>query len=308
MKLPIAIFFILSSQIVFSKTLWNLNYANRDLSSFYVNNKKLKISKGKGDPVPEGWEIKYKKLKNQGITKADFPFQWGLIDLTSGKVLSKSLTPRKLFYGASTTKIMVGSAFLQKVENPYSSKYFQDLLKMIVVSSNPSWRTVQYAAGGGNMEQGRLEVHSFTQNLGLERTRAFWGYSSTMNGLHGNEINVEEFIDFMQQLYRGEFYGSEMIFKIMLAGQKGYDMSKRFLPKTVLIANKGGRYDGPTTNPDTGSRTNPDGSKFKVRVRHQALFLRDKQKDYLMVIFSDLGKEIDLSIMAYGLYHEYINQ
>ena len=129
-----------------------------------------------------------------------------------------------------------------------------------------------------------------------------------MNGLHGNEINVSEFSEFMQKLYRGEFYGSELIFKIMLTGQKGYDMSKRFLPKSVMISNKGGRYDGPTTNPDTGRRTNPDGSKFTVRVRHQALFLKHDNKDYLMVIFSDLGKEIDMSVTAYGLFNEYINQ
>ena len=148
MKLLITIFLILLSQIVFSKVQWNLNYGDKDLSNFTVNNKKLKISLGKGDLPPQDWKVKYKRLKEKGVTEANFPFQWGLVDLASGKVLSKSLTPRKLFYGASTTKIMVGSAFLQKLENPYSSKYFQDLLNMIVVSSNPSWRTIQYATGG----------------------------------------------------------------------------------------------------------------------------------------------------------------
>ena len=75
-------------------------------------------------------------------------------------------------------------------------------------------------------------------------------------------------------------------------------MAKRFLPKSVMVANKGGRYDGRTTDPDTGESTNPDGTDFTVSVRHQALFLQHENKDYLMVIFSDLGKEVDLSVMA----------
>ena len=94
----------------------------------------------------------------------------------------------------------------------------------------------------------------------------------------------------------------------MLSGQKGYDMSKRFLPRSAMVANKGGRYDGATTNPDTGSQTNPDGTPFKVRVRHQALYIKHNSKDYLMVIFSDLGKELDLSVMSYGLFKEFISQ
>ena len=299
---------ILFSSVAFSKDLWTLNYETKNLSKYSVNGKKLSISFGKGDAPSQNWRQRYESLKKRGSEKSNFPFQWALIDLSNEHVLSSSRNTRKLFYGASTTKIMVGSAFLQTVEKPFESDYFQTLLNMIVVSSNPAWRTIQYATGRENMEQGRLEVHAFTRGLGLERTRAFWGYSSTMNGLHGNEVNVHEFTEFMLKLYRGEFFGSELIFKIMLTGQKGYDMSKRFLPKDVMVANKGGRYDGPTTNPDTGRRTNSDGSAFKVRVRHQALFLQYRGKDYLMTIFSDLGKEIDLSVMAYGLFQEFINQ
>ena len=296
------------SQSLTASILWDLKHDNLDLSKFIVNGKKLEISLGKGELPPRNWKENYEKLKGSGERIENYPFQWTLLNLNTGETLSESKTLKKLFYGASTTKIMVGSAFLQKQSSPTDSKYFQDLLDMIIVSSNPAWRKVQYACGDENMERGRLAVHGFTQSLGLERTRAFWGYSSTMNGLHGNEINIEEFKKFMMQMYKGDFLGSGLIFKMMLAGQKGYDMSKRFLPKDVMIANKGGRYDGKTTNPDTGRSTNPDGSDFKVRVRHQALFLRHDNTDYLMIIFSDLGKEIDLSIMAYGLFQEYINQ
>ena len=42
---------------------------------------------------------------------------------------------------------------------------------------------------------------------------------------------------------------------------------------------------------DTGRSTNPDGSKFRVRVRHQA-FLQHEGKDYLMTIFSDWEKRL----------------
>ena len=304
----IAIGILCLSFSTLANDLWNLNFEGVGLEQYKVNQKTSPSVREKGRKPVGDWKIRYEKLKKSGQELDNYPFQWEVVDLSTGKVLSKSNTTNKLFYGASTTKIMVGSAFLQTVENPFKSNYFQDLLDMIVVSSNPAWRKVQYATGGDNMEQGRLEIHSFTQALGLERTRAFWGYSSTMNGLHGNEINVSEFSQFMQKLYRGEFYGSELIFKIMLAGQKGYDMGKRFLPKTVMIANKGGRYDGPTTNPDTGRSTNPDGSKFRVRVRHQAFFLQHEGKDYLMTIFSDMGEEIDLSVMSYGLFEEFINQ
>ena len=129
-----------------------------------------------------------------------------------------------------------------------------------------------------------------------------------MNGLHGNEINVDEFMQFMKMLYRGEFVGSELIFKIMLTGQKGYDMSKRLLPSDVMIANKGGRCDCRTLNPDTQRGTYPDGTPFRVYVRHQSLFLQHDGTDYAMVIFSDLGEEIDLSVTAAGLFYDFIDR
>jgi len=308
MMFLISLFFAFFCQDSFSSDLWNLEYQNKNLGQFTVNNKKLSISYGKGETPTADWRKRYNTLKENGQKIDNYPFQWELIDLSTNQVLSKSKNTEKVFYGASTTKIMVGSAFLQTVDNPFQSTYFQDLLEMIVISSNPAWKKIQYATGGEDMEQGRLEIHLFAKSLGLLRTRAFWGYSSTMNGLHGNEINVVEFNQFMKKLYYGEFYGSELIFKIMLAGQKGYDMAKRFLPKNAMIANKGGRYDGKTTNPDTGRRTNPDGSAFKVKVRHQAFFLKYQEREYLFSIFSDLGEELDLSVMAYGLFEEFINQ
>ena len=307
MKILILLPLVFSFQLL-AQDLWNLDFGDKNLSNYTVNNQKLSISLGKGENPILNWREKYQQLKNQGQNIENFPFQWQLVDLSNNSVLSESKTIKKLFYGASTTKIIVGSSYLQTVEDPFEDKYFQDLLEMIVISSNTAWRKVQYACGREDMEQGRIEIHSFTQNLGLERTRAFWGTSSTMNDMHGNEINVSEFTSFMRKLYYGEFYGSELIFKIMLTGQKGYDMAKRFLPTSIKIANKGGRYDGQTTNPDTGLNQNPDGTPFLVKVRHQALFLQHQGKDYLMVIFSDLGKEIDLSVMAYGLFQEFINQ
>lgn len=308
MKIWILIFSALFCHFCFSEELWNLDYQGISLEDFSVNNNKLSISFGKGEEPIEDWKVRYQDLKSKGQKLDHYPFQWQLIDLSNNQVMSQSKNIEKVFYGASTTKIMVGSAFLQIVDNPIRSPYWQDLLDMIVISSNPAWKKIQFATGRDDMEQGRLEVHLFARSLGLERTRAFWGYSTTMNGLHGNEINVIEFNQFMRKLYYGEFYGSELIFKIMLAGQKGYDMSKRFLPKEVKIANKGGRYDGETTNPDTGLPTNPDGTLFTVRVRHQAFFINYRGHDYLFSIFSDLGKEIDLSVMAYGLFKEYISQ
>ena len=214
-----------------SSELWDLKYRDYDLSQFKVTHKNLSISYGKGEAPISHWKQKYEALKSKGLELENFPFQWQLVDLESGSVLSESKSLEKLFYGASTTKIIVGSAFLQTIEDPFLSTYFQDLLDMIVVSSNPSWRKIQYACGNENMERGRLEIHQFTQNLGLERTRAFWGYSSTMNGLHGNEINVLEFSQFMQKLYRGEFFGSELIFKIMLTGERVMTWQKDFCQK-----------------------------------------------------------------------------
>ena len=173
MKLSVYIFISIFSLSSFSNTLWSLGYESQNLSNYKVNGRKLSISHGAGEAPISDWKERYEKLKEKGMTVNNYPFQWQLIDLENNEILSESSTLDKLFYGASTTKIMVGSAFLQTVEDPFSSKYFQDLLNMIVVSSNPAWRTIQYATGGENMERGRLEVHSFTQNLGLTRTRAF---------------------------------------------------------------------------------------------------------------------------------------
>ncbi len=300
------IFSIIFSTVAHSN-LWDLNYGDKNLGEYTVNGKKLTISKGKGEKFTDEHRKLYQYLREQGQNNSYFPFQWKLVNLTTGEILDKSKAIDKVFYGASSTKIMVGSAFLQKEKDPFRSQYFQDLLNMIVVSSNSSWKVIQKAIGSGSTEEGRLYIHDFTKKLGLERTRGFWGYSSTMNGLHGNEINVEEFMRFMQMLYRGEFAGSELIFKIMLAGQKGYDMSKRLLPVDLMIANKGGRCDCRTLNPDTQRGTYPDGNPFRVYVRHQSLFLHHNGMDYAMVIFSDLGEEIDLSVTAAGLFYDFID-
>tara|TARA_B100000925_G_scaffold179951_1_gene135797 strand:+ start:325 stop:1245 length:921 start_codon:yes stop_codon:yes gene_type:complete len=288
-------------------SLWSLNYQGHNLENYSVNGKKLKISKGKGEAFTLEHQKKYLELRKKGKGNSYFPIQWKLVNLSTGETIDQSKSIDKVFYGASSTKIMVGSAFLQKEHNPFESIYFQNLLDMIVVSSNSAWKIVQKAIGNGDMEKGRLFIHQFTKDLGLDRTRGYWGYSSSMNGLHGNEINVVEFMKFMELLYRGEFRGSELIFKIMLTGQKGYDMAKRLLPSDVMIANKGGRCDCRTLNPDTESGTYPDGTPFRVYVRHQSLFLRHDNVDYAMVILSDLGEEIDLSVMAAGLFYEFIN-
>jgi hypothetical protein len=304
--LKIIFIFLVNLPLFSFAGLWDLKFEENNLSDFTVNNKVLSISKGKGEVFNDGHKKRYINLRKKGKANSYFPFQWKLVNLTTGEILDQSKSIDKVFYGASSTKIMVGAAFLQNQQAPFSSPYFQDLLDMIVVSSNTAWKTIQKAIGHGDMEKGRLFIHNFTQNLGLSRTRGYWGYSSTMNGLHGNEINVDEFMKFMGMLYRGEFKGSELIFKIMLTGQKGYDMAKRLLPPDVMIANKGGRCDCRTLNPDTESGTYPDGSPFRVYVRHQSLFLRYQNIDYAMVILSDLGEEIDLSVMAAGLFYDFI--
>ena len=172
-RISTIILFLISSSAFSS--LWNLNYKDKNLSNFTVNGKKLIISKGKGEVFTAQHRSLYENLRAQGKANSYFPFQWKLVNLSTGETIDQSKAIDKVFYGASSTKIMVGAAFLQKESDPFSSIYFQDLLNMIVVSSNTSWKVIQKAIGDGSTEQGRLFIHNFTKSLGLERTRGFWG-------------------------------------------------------------------------------------------------------------------------------------
>ena len=121
-----------------------------------------------------------------------------------------------------------GSYLFQEHGTP-SGSTLQSILNMIVASDNKDWSRVQLAIGKGNSEQSKQIMYDRTRELGFRRSRWFRGYMR--NGLHGNELTVLENLYLLENLYSNNFDFGHQVLKVMLCGQKGYDMAKKYLPK-----------------------------------------------------------------------------
>ena len=84
------IFLLLFYVISANASLWNLNYQGYNLENYTVNGKKLKISKGKGEVFTPEHQKKYLELRKKGKENSYFPFQWKLVNLSTGESVDQS--------------------------------------------------------------------------------------------------------------------------------------------------------------------------------------------------------------------------
>jgi hypothetical protein len=145
------------------------------LSEISVRGSKLSLTRGTGTAFTSSLLADYQNLKKATQTEPGHKVQWALMDLTSHRVVAKSLSSNKKLFGASSSKIYVASTFVEKQNAVLSDSQMQLMADMLVVSSNVAWINLQTQIGDGNPDKGRERINDFTKRMGYLNTRGYQG-------------------------------------------------------------------------------------------------------------------------------------
>ncbi|MCP4667942.1 MAG: serine hydrolase [Deltaproteobacteria bacterium] len=226
--------------------------------------------------------------------------QWVLSDLETGDILSQSKNAKKIFFGASASKIFVAAALLNKQKGKLTPSQFRLMTQMIVVSSNTAWLELQKQAGDGESDDsGREAVDRFTRKMGYENIRGFQGW--WRESMHGNELNALALSRFLFDTYHNTYPGAEILWKLMYACKTGTNKGNYYMPKGVYIGGKTGTYHGPNTSPRTMAWET-------IMARNHVMIFNMGGRQYGLSILSNRGKDRDVAILAGGLVREYIGE
>jgi hypothetical protein len=243
-----------------------------------------------------------KQKKQYCALRKNENIQWTLSNLESGEIISRSANADEVFFGASTSKIFVAAALLDKQDGEISKEQLILLTRMIVRSSNPAWKELQRQAGTTHTDDsGREAVHTFIQKMGYENLRAFQGWMKRDDGsrLHGNELNSLAVAQFLYDTYHNQYPGAEILWKIMHATRTGRKKINKYTPKNIYIAGKTGTYHGPNESRDTIRHT-------VIKANNHATMLDINGKYYSLIILSNTGRDEDVAVLGGGLMREYL--
>lgn len=228
--------------------------------------------------------------------------QWCLSDLGTGKIISSSPNANEVFFGASSSKIFVAAALLDKQNGRISKKQLILLSRMIVRSNNPAWKELQRQAGADKSDDsGRLAVHTFIEKMGYENLRAFQGWMVHPDGskLHGNELNSQAVAKFLYDTCHNRYPGAETLWKIMHACRTGSKKIDKYTPKSIYIAGKTGTYHGINESKKTIKLDT-------IKARNHATVFEIDDNQYSLTILSNTGVDEDLAVLGGGLMREYL--
>ncbi|MBC7742797.1 MAG: serine hydrolase [Bdellovibrionaceae bacterium] len=265
------------------------------LGNISVKGKKLSLTRGTGSAFTSSLKNDYQNLKKATQTDVNHKVQWTLMDLSSHQVVAKSLSSNRKLFGASSSKIYVGSAFVEKQNAVLSSSQMQLMADMLVVSSNVAWTNLQTQIGDGNADKGRERIQNFTQKMGYMRTR---GYQGSWGKIHGNELIPDEAVETLYDLYHNAFTGAAIVWKLMHTCRTGASRGLKYIPSNIYVGGKTGTYDGPTENPETGAT-------YNVAIRNHLLVFYVGGRQYGLAILSNSGTDQSAALLAGGLIREY---
>lgn len=272
------------------------------LSDITVNGAPLSLTRGTGEDFGINQQCKYAVLKAATLLAPDHPVQWTLMNLDTHQILQQSRNAQRRIYGASVAKIFTAGALLNKQAGGLSSsKQKQLMADMLVISSNSAWMELQRQIGDGDANLGRQRTQEFTDALGYKNTRPYAGY---WDDRHGNELNAQELAEYLYDTYRAHYPGAEYVWKLLYTSRAGDPGAMLYFPQNLFIGGKAGVYDGPTSNPDTGSSTNPDGSNYTVAVRNHIIVFHKDGHEYALTILANTGTFEDAELLAGGLFRE----
>lgn len=269
--------------------------SGQDLSSLSVSGTKLSLTRGSGAAFTSTVRANYEALKKATQTDPTHKVQWTLMDLSSHRIVERSLSAHKKLFGASSSKLYVGAALLDKQKGSLSASQLQLMANMLVVSSNEAWTELQSQIGGGDSNKGRQLIQEFTQRMGYKETRGFQGYWGT---LHGNELIPDESVELLYDLYRGAFPGAEIQWKLMHTCRTGASRGLKYIPSNIYVGGKTGTYDGSTENPETGA-------SYNVAVRNHLLVFYVGGRQYGLAILANTGTDESAALLAGGLVREH---
>lgn len=274
----------------------------KNLTSISVSGSRLYLAKGTGNTFGASAKAAYTKLKSESQADPNHRVQWVFMDLDGQRIVDMSLSHNRKIFGASSSKVFVGGALLDKQNGQLTSSQLQLMSEMLVVSSNTAWTNLQSQIGGGDANKGRRGVQDFTQRMGYLRTRGFQGYWGT---LHGNELTAYESAEFLHDTYKGNYPGAETLWKLMHACRTGSSRGRKYIPSNIYVGGKTGTYDGLTENPETGQTRNPNGSAYRVAVRNHLLVFNINGREYGLAVLADTGSDESAAVLAGGLIREY---
>lgn len=224
--------------------------------------------------------------------------QWMLSDLEDGSIVASSQLPERIFFGASTSKVFVAATLLDLQQGTLTKKQLQLMTRMIAVSSNSAWKTLQQMAGNGSADAGREAVDAFTSKMGYGPIRGFQGW--LREEVHGNELNAEALVHFLYDTYHNRYPGAEILWKLLYSCRTGNSKGGWYMPHSLYLGGKTGTYSGPNVSPETVPW--PD-----IRARNHMLTFRSKGRQYALVILSNRGENKDVAVLAGGLIREYLH-
>ncbi len=228
--------------------------------------------------------------------------QWCLSDLETGKVLSKSENAGERFFGASTAKIFVAAALLDKQDGELSRDQLILMTRMIVRSDNRAWKELQRQVGSdGSDDSGRRAVQAFIDKMGYENLQGFQGWMRQGDGssLHGNELNSLAVARFLYDTCHNRYPGAEILWKIMHATRTGRKKINKYTPRDVFIAGKTGTYHGANESRNTIRHQ-------QIMAHNHATILTIKGHPYGLIILSNTGRDEDVAVLGGGLMREYL--
>jgi len=265
------------------------------LSDIKVRGSSLRLATGVGRSFSSSKQAEYEALKRASLADSNHKVQWAFMNLDTGVMIERSPGADRKIFGASSSKIYVAAALLDRQNGDLSSSQTQKMADMLVVSSNSAWTSLQKEIGSGSSNKGRERIHSFTQRMGYEKTRGFQGY---WGDVHGNELTPDESVETLYDIYQNNFEGAETLWKIMYTCRTGTSKGRKYLPDDLYVGGKTGSYSGPTENPQTGK-------SYTVKMRNHLLVFAVDGVQYGLAVLANTGADESSALIAGGLIREH---
>ena len=257
----------------------------------------LQPARGVGASFGEKQHQRYCRLKG-----SDAPVQWVVNNLETGDVIARSANAQQLYFGASVSKLFVAAAFLDKHGGAFTQQQLRELVKMIVVSDNPAWKSLQRQTGGdGSDYAGRVAVQAFVERMGYPTIQGFQGWMKHGNGTreHGNELNALELSRFLHDTHKRKYHGSDVLWQIMRATRTGRNKINKYTPDHLHIGGKTGTYSGPNESKETVRLPT-------IGARNHAVVLFTENGPFGISVLSNTASSEDVAILGGGLMREYL--
>lgn len=274
-------------------------------------------TKGAGVAFTKAHCDKFRKIYNDSKLSTNKKVQWVLMSMDSpvkGTIIDQSSNPHQRIFGASTSKIFVAGALLDRRGGKLKGGELDLMKAMIISSSNTAWSQLQAALGDGSWTMGQKRNLEFTQRKGYSATRGFSGNIpganlgaeyKTLDGreltsagsLHGNELTARETTDFLYDTYHGNYAGANILYQIMNAYRTGRAKGDKYIPTSIPVGGKTGTYTGETIEL---------GRPVVVSVRNTAMYFKGRDgRTYGLTVLANTGLDETSALLAGGLIRQY---